>query len=374
MPHEKGRAWIELDRCALRHNLVELNKLLPSGCELMPAIKANAYGHGMLLMARELIGLGVHAFCVATVAEGVELRRAGIGGDILILGYTAPEDFPLLLEHDLIQTIVDTPYAALLNRYGTRLRTHLKLDTGMHRLGVRAEDEEEVLNAFRYENLAIEGVFTHLCADDSTEPLDKKYTESQAGSFYNMIDTLSRHGYQHVKKHLLASYGLLNYPSLGGDYARIGIALYGVLSNRQDIEHCPVNLKPVLSLKARVSSVREISKGEAVGYGLDFVARQNGKIATLTIGYGDGLPRSLSHGRGSVLLRQTTAPIVGRICMDQTIVDISGIPNVRQGDTAVIIGKSGNTEITAYDIAEQSDTITNEILSRLGQRVVRTIQ
>ena len=217
---------------------------------------------------------------MATVAEAVELRRAGINGNILILGYTAPEDFPLLLEYDLIQTIVDAPYAALLNGYGSRLRTHLKLDTGMHRLGARTEDEEEVINIFRHGNLAIEGVFTHLCADDSTEFLEKKYTEAQAEAFHKMVDTLSRRGYHCVKKHLLASYGLLNYPYLGGDYARIGIALYGVLSNRKDTEGCPADLKPVLSLKAKVASVREICTGEAVGYGLDYIAQRNEKIAT----------------------------------------------------------------------------------------------
>ncbi len=170
-----------------------------------------------------------------------------------------------------------------------------------------------------------------------------------------------------------AIYGLLNYPELSGDYARIGIALYGVLSNRRDMENQRISLKPILSVKTRVALVKNMCKGESAGYGQQFKAEQNRRIAVLAIGYADGLPRALSCGVGKVLINGKKAPVIGCICMDQTLVDVTDIPNVKQGDVAVIIGKSGEQEITAYDLAEQTGTITNEILSRLGSRLERTL-
>ena len=170
-----------------------------------------------------------------------------------------------------------------------------------------------------------------------------------------------------------ASYGVLNYPELTGDYARIGIALYGMLSSRADEKDMPVRLRPVLSVKARVAAVKDLLCGENAGYGFGYVAAEDRKIAVLAIGYADGLPRPLSCGMGHVLLKGRKAPIIGYICMDQTIVDITDIPDVKQGDAAYIIGRTGNSQITAYDLAEQTGTITNEIISRLGGRLERIL-
>ena len=174
------------------------------------------------------------------------------------------------------------------------------------------------------------------------------------------------------KLHMQASYGVLNYPELSGDYARVGIVLYGVLSTKADTEIWKDSISPVLSLKTRVSSVRRIQKGESAGYGNPFVAEYEMKIAALSIGYADGLPRALSNNIGAVLIRGKMAPIIGRICMDQTLVDVSDIEEVTAGDIAVIIGASGDLEISVCDIAEQTDTITNEVLSRLGKRLERS--
>ena len=171
--------------------------------------------------------------------------------------------------------------------------------------------------------------------------------------------------------HLLASYGLIHYPELSGNYARVGIALYGVLSNRKDMQQCKLPLLPVLSVKARIAAVKDLYKGESLGYGLSYTAAENRKIAVLPIGYADGIPRDLSCGKGNVIINGQPAPIIGRICMDQMMIDITNIPKVSEGDIAILIGKSGNAQITAYDIAEQTDTITNEILSRLGSRLER---
>ena len=370
-PFCTARAWIELDMDNLRHNVIALKGLLPQGSELMPAVKANAYGHGAVLISKELNRLGIKSFCVATVSEGAELRRNGVKGDILVLGYTHPEQFSILRKYRLTQAVIDYSYARLLNSYGKKLKVHLKIDTGMHRLGERSEQIDKINNIFSCNNLDITGAFTHLCSDETRTEPDMKYTMAQATAFYNVVSALNEHGNSCGKVHLLASYGLINYPELGGDYARIGIALYGVLSNRADLDSCPIDLRPVLSIKAHVALTKDLYAGEAAGYGLQYVAESDRKIAVLSIGYADGIPRALSCGNGKVLINGSQAPIVGRICMDQLLIDITDIPNVKSGDIAVLIGKSGQYEITAYDLAEESGTITNELLSRLGSRLNR---
>lgn len=367
----KGRCWIELDREALRFNVNELKKALPDNCSLMPAVKAEAYGHGGVMMAKELNRMGIKSFCVASAAEGAQLRRNGIIGEILVLGYTHPEDFYLLTEYNLIQTVVDYAYAEVLNGYGRKISVHIGVDTGMHRLGERCENRVDLCNIYRMDNLYVAGLFTHLSADDTTEPKDREFTKKQADSFYGVIRFLKSRGLPCPKVHLLASYGLVNYPELAGDYARIGIALYGVLSTKKDTENCRIPLRPVLSFKVRIAAVREVYCGENVGYGTEFVAQRDMKTATLAIGYADGLPRSLSNGVGSVIIKGKKAPVAGLICMDQTIVDITDIPDVKSGDVAVVIGRDGDEEITACDLAEQAGTITNEILSRMGSRPER---
>lgn len=367
----RSRAWIELDRDALRHNVQVLQKLLPNDCELMPAVKANAYGHGAVLISRELNRLGIKAFCVATVSEGIELRENGIVGEILILGYTYPMQFPLLKQYDLTQTVIDLPYAEILNKYGQKVKVHIAIDTGMHRLGEPCRNIENICKMFNLHNLEIEGIYTHLCADDTNLPQDRAFTMEQSRAFYSTISQLRERGFECPKEHLLASYGLINYSELGGNYARIGIALYGVLSTRADRERCSISLRPVLSVKTRITTLNTLQKGESAGYGLQFVADRDTKIAVLAIGYADGIPRSLSCSVGNVLIKGIKVPIIGRICMDQMLIDVSNIPNVKAGDVAVIIGQSGDQKITACDLAEQTGTISNEILSRLGERLER---
>lgn len=368
-----GRAWIELDSANLCKNLETLRKRLPTGCELMPAVKANSYGHGAVLTAKVLQQQGVRAFCVACAAEGVELRKNGITGEILILGYTHPAQVPLLHRYRLSQTVVDALYAEQLDAAGKKLHVHIKVDTGMHRLGERPECLDAICRIFAKKHLVVDGIFTHLCVSDGATEADREYTGQQAAAFRQVLDALDYRGLDYHKAHLLASYGVLHYPDLAGEYARVGIAIYGLVSSRADADRCPVPLYPVLSLKARVSIVKNLYKGEGTGYGLCYTAPDDRRIAVLSIGYADGLPRSLSGGKGRVLIRGQAAPIIGNICMDQTLVDVTGIPDVQQGDVAVLIGRSGEMEISAYDLAEQAGTITNELLSRLGPRLERIL-
>ncbi len=369
----RGRAWIELDREALSQNVEALLAMLPDHCSLMPAVKADAYGHGAVLIARELNRIGVEAFCVASAGEGEELRREGVKGEILVLGYTDPTQFDLLHRCRLTQTIVDYQYAERLNGYGKRLHVHIGVDTGMHRLGIGYEQRDLIMDIFEMKNLAVDGLFTHLCTSDGQALREQSFTDLQARRFYSVVDDLERSGYSCPKLHLQSSYGILNYPNLAEDYARVGIALYGVLSTREDTKRWEDVLRPVLSLKARVACVRRLCCGETAGYGMAFTAQRDMEIATITVGYGDGLPRNLSGGQGFVLINGRRAPVVGRICMDQTIVDVSGIPDVKAGDVAVLIGKSGDKEISAGDLAGWAGTITNEILSRMGARLERVM-
>lgn len=369
----RGRAWIELNRNALQNNVDAFRERLPKQCTLMPAIKADAYGHGAVLIAKELNHLGVDAFCVACVAEGVELRKKGIKGEILILGYTYPEQFPMLYCYRLTQTVVDFSYALLLNSYGRKLHVHIGIDTGMHRLGERSENIDLICEMYRMKNLKIEGLFTHLCASDSLEKKKQEFTNFQVEEFYKVVCELKKRGYPCPKLHLQSSYGVLNYPELSADYARVGIALYGVLSSRKDTEEWKDVLEPVLALKARIASVKNLFAGESAGYDMQFTAQHNMKIAVLTIGYADGYPRCLSDGVGTALINGCKASVIGRICMDQTIVDVSAVPDVKAGDVAVLIGKSGGLEISVCDIAKKAETITNEILSRMGTRLERIL-
>ena len=390
-----SRAWIEVDTRALAHNVDTLRARLPQGCRLMPAVKAQGYGHGAVLISRELNALGVDAFCVAGIGEAIELREADIRGEILILGYTPPEDFPLLAQYQLIQTVIDYPYACLLSQAEADIHVHIGIDTGMHRLGIRCEEIDDIRAVYDLPHIVIDGLFTHLCASDSPLPEHRAFTEAQVRAFYQVVDYLKEAGCPCPSLHLLASYGLLTLlqgrsglreePSrrfaerriasaelkLAADYVRPGIALYGVMSTEADTGPWKGILKPVLSLKAKVVSVRPLYAGEGAGYGIAFTAEEDMRIAAVSIGYADGLPRELSHGKGSVLIGGYRAPIIGRICMDQTIVDVSGIPRIQPGDTAVIIGTDRGEEITAGQIAEQCGTITNEILSRLGARLDR---
>lgn len=368
--YQKSRAWIELNIENLKHNVEQFRGLLPRDCALMPAVKANAYGHGAVLISKALQEHGVQSFCVASVTEGIELRNAGIEGEILVLSYTHPSQFQDLIAYHLIQTVVDGKYAQELQKDGREFTVHIGIDTGMHRLGERWENIEEILKIFHYPNLKVTGIYSHLCVSDGMSQMERSYTIEQIHHFEYVIEELHRNGIDNFKCHLQGSYGILNYSELCFDYARVGIALYGILSGIEDQINATIDLKPVLSLKTRVESVKVLYRGESAGYGLTYSTRKNQKIGVLSIGYADGVPRNLSNC-GYVLCNGKMAPIIGRICMDQMMVDFSGMEQVEAGDEVVLIGKSGKLEIRAEDMANWAGTITNEILSRMGGRLER---
>lgn len=383
---KQGRAWIELDAAALRHNVKALQALLPPGCALMPVLKANAYGHGALLLARQLQAMGLRAFAVATAWEGRELRRGGIKGTILVLGCTREADLHLLRRYGLSQTVTDCDYAQALDAWAAachgwadwrgllpgcrKLRVQLAIDSGMRRLGQRSEDIEEMSRVFACPRLRVEAAFTHFCTGGDSCRAAADFTPVQEDRFRQALERLQARGCHIPRIHSMSSCTVLHYPQAGGDYARVGLALYGAVAPQASSGPA---LRPVLSLKARVAQVKPIYAGEGAGYGLSYVAPHDGRLAVLSIGYGDGLPRCLSQGGGQVLLRGRYAPIVAHICMDMTLVDVSGIDEVQAGDIAVIIGSDNGLEITACRLAQQAHTISNEILSRLGARLPRIL-
>lgn len=366
---EKSRAWIEIDLNNLSHNVKALNKTLPEKCELMAVVKAQAYGHGAYEVATHINQLGVKAFAVATIDEGIELRRYGLTGEILILGYTAPMRARELRKYDLIQTLIDYEYACALNEQRYSVKGHIKIDTGMHRLGFDRVDIEKIENTFSMKYITVCGIFTHLCASDSLVEAEQSFTRKQVADFYNVIAMLESGGITIPKIHIQSSYGLLNYPELKCDYVRVGISLYGISSAFDDETKLHIDLRPVLALKSRVILLREIRKGESVGYSRTFVAERDSRIAILPIGYADGFPRNLSCGKSYVLISGQKAPVVGRICMDQLAVDVTDIPDVKVGMTATLIGKDGENEITAPMVADKADSISNELLCRMGRRL-----
>lgn len=367
-PSPTARAWREVDRNALIHNAQVLRQALPSGCSLMAVVKAEAYGHGGVSTARILRRAGVDAFAVACLAEGIALRRHGVSGTILILGYTPPEEAPLLRRWRLTQAVADEAHGLALAAQGVPVRVHLALDTGMHRLGIPAEDHDAIARLYALPTLRIGGVFSHLCVSDSLAPADIAFTQGQLDRFYAAVGWMKEQGYDPGAIHIQASYGLWNLPSQPCRYVRAGIALYGVASDQNPVLH-PLDLRPVLSLRARVASVRTVPAGQGAGYGLAFRAERDTRLAVVTIGYADGLPRSLSHQGGRVIIRGVSCPMVGRMCMDQLLVDVTHLPQVAPGDMATLIGTDGEAVLKAEEVAVQSGTIANELLSRLGSRL-----
>lgn len=369
------RAWIELNLSSLKHNVAELRRVMPQGCELMAVLKAEAYGHGMLPVADALREVGVPSYAVATVDEGIVLREHGVKEEILILGYTDPRRASELHRYALSQTVFDPSYAEALAAEGKAISVHIAVDSGMHRLGIAAEDVDAVAALFTKEPLSVHGIFSHLCVADSDDEGDIAYTKKQLSAFSALLTALKERGLTLPKVHIQNSYGLLNYADFPCDYARIGISLYGVDSEHGLYRKAKIDLKPVLSLRSKVIQLRSLPAGEPVGYGRAFVTERDSRIAVLPIGYADGLPRSLSGGKGQVLLNGKRAPIIGRVCMDQVIVDVTDIPDVFTGTIGTLIGTDGGETIAAEDMAEACGTITNDLLSRLGRRLaVETVR
>ena len=363
------RAWIEVDLKNLAHNAKVLKKAMPPKCQLMAVVKAEAYGHRAFEISTCLEKIGVKAFAVATIDEGIRLRKYGIRGEILILGYTAICRAAELKKYDLIQTLISYDYAAALNKQCVSIKAHLKIDTGMHRLGISSDGLTDIEKVFSLKHITVCGIYTHLCCSDSLEANDVAFTCEQINRFYSLIDSLRNRGIIVPKLHIQSSYGFFNYPQLQCDYVRTGVALYGVLSSPHDETVRKLDLRPVLSLKSEVILIRAVPKGDSVGYGRTFTAQKDSRIAIIPIGYADGIPRNLSCGNGRIRIRQYIVPIIGQICMDQLAVDITEAEDIVVGDVATFIEAKAESELAAPVVADQTGSISNELLCRIGARL-----
>lgn len=366
--------WAEIDLDALRHNY-RLIARLAGPAKVCAVLKADAYGHGDVMAAQVLAQEGAEWFAVSNLSEALHLRRAGLEQPILILGHTDPAQAGVLHRQRIIQTVYSPEYARALSEAAVAARctvqVHWKVDTGMGRIGfgARADREEAVRQlaaCWQLPGLEAGGMFQHFPAADSTDPADVAFTKEQHALFCQVREELRARGLDTGLSHCCNSAGLLTHPDWGMDLVRAGIILYGI--DPSDQVGLP-GLRPVLQLKATVSQVKELRPGETVSYGRTFTARAPMRVATLCAGYADGYPRLLS-GRGRVCLHGQAAPVLGRVCMDQMVVDVTAIPGVQSGDEAVLFGAEGPGD-TVCTVAEKAGTIPYEILCGVTRRVPR---
>ncbi|SFR08605.1 alanine racemase [Desulfoscipio geothermicus] len=368
--------WSEINLAAIAHNIRQLKNITRPDAELMAVVKANAYGHGAGQVARVAMENGATRLGVARVSEGEALRRAGIDAPLLILGYTVPEDYPSLLANDLAQTVYSLAAARELSataaRAGKKAVVHIKVDTGMGRLGFCIDKEavkeavREITAIAKLPHLEVEGIYTHFAAADSR---DKSYTIKQWRKFNELLEALSREGLAFLYRHAANSAALIDLPETHLDLVRAGIAIYGVYPSNEVLTE-RVSLKPAMAVKARVAHVKRVPAGTGISYGVTHITPKDTLVATIPAGYADGYSRLLSS-RGEVLLRGRRAPVIGRVCMDQFMVDVGHLSDVEPGEEVVLMGRQGDDMVSADEIAGKIGTIAYEVLCMVSARVPR---
>ncbi len=366
--------WLEIDLPALANNVRVLRRRIGPDRLLYAVVKANAYGHGADIVAPAALRAGANRVAVAAVNEAVALRQAGLEAPLLVLGYTPPDDAEALLEHSLTATVYDQrtalAFADVAARQGKEMAVHLKVDTGMHRLGVDHDAAFELCAQIdRNDHLQVEGIYTHF---STASQVDQGYACEQLRRFNTLLASLARAGCRPPIAHAANSAATLALPDAHLEAVRCGILLYGLSPGPE----CPAppQMRPVLSWKARIAQVRRLSAGEPVSYGNTWRAPQDCTVAVVPVGYADGFPRSPRTWQ-NVLIGGREAPIVGRVCMDQTVVDVTRIVesgvDVLQDDEAVLIGRQQGRAISAETVAARLDTIHYEVTSRLMARLPR---
>lgn len=367
---ERVLALIDLD--ALEYNIKSIRKKTPEGTGIIGVIKADAYGHGSVEVAQVLLENGADWFAVAVVDEGLNLRKHGINAPILLLGYTPELRFEDVINNGFIQTMYSYEMAEKLSKTAVRLGktavVHIKIDTGMGRIGYRVNDEaaDEIVRISKLPGIEVNGMFTHFAASDEA---DKAYTNMQFERFMKMDKMLKDRGLNIPVRHAANSAAIMDIDSMMLNMVRPGIILYGAYPSDEVIKE-NLDLRPVMSIKTHVSFVKEVEKGDCISYGRTYTAPDKRKIATIPVGYADGFIRAYAK-EGKVLIKGKFAPIVGRICMDQFMVDVTDIDDVKINDEVVLMGTQGENSITADDIAKALNTINYEVFCTLSKRVPR---
>ncbi len=364
------RTHAVVDTGKIKNNLIQMKKLLPKGCKTLAVIKADAYGHGSVRAALVLKD-EADFFGVATVDEALELREAGIENRILILGYASHSEYELLINNDITPVIYRLEDALLLNKKALELEkvatVHMAVDTGMGRIGFRmnGNDIADAKKMLSLSNLYVEGIFSHFaCADEA----DKTYTSTQVERFEAFLKVLSEnHSFEIV--HIANSAGIVDFDTYRYNMVRAGISMYGYLPSK-DVSPKGLIIEPALSWRAHVTNIKWMNAGDSVSYGATCVLEKDTCVATVSVGYADGYPRRLSN-KGRVIINNKYAKVLGRVCMDQIMVDVTDIPDVKVEDVVILIGKSQDCIISAENIADECDTISYEVLCDIGKRVPR---
>lgn len=360
--------WIEVDLQAIQHNFRQIRRFVSPQVKVLTVIKANAYGHGLLPVARALNEAGSDFLAVASVVEAVALRRAGVPGKLLVLGQLLPEEAPLVVKHGLIQAIGDFNSANALSRAASleekQVSIHLKVDTGMGRYGVW---HEEAVGLFRrlveLPGIRCDGIFTHL----SSAGRNAQATQEQLAHFSDLLQRLEKARLPIGIRHAANSVGLLRFPESHWDLVRTGLLIYGA-SPVNDLQ--PIETKPALSLKSRIRFLKTLEPEQTVSYGGTWKAARRSIVATLPVGYAHGYMRALSN-KAQLLVRGARAPVIGRITMEDLMCDVTDIPGVQIGDEAVLIGRQGGEQVTAEELAKHARTIPYEILVGLSPSIPR---
>ncbi len=365
------RTWVEIDLDALKCNFDAVRDALPENMKILAVVKANAYGHGAVGVSKFLEDKADY-LAVAATDEAIEIRKSGVDCPILILGHIPYGDYDNIVKYNITPTISDFYEAELLSKAAKRADIiapfHIAVDTGMSRIGFYCDDAsiEEIKKIKNLPNIAIEGVFSHLAAADMT---DKTYTKMQAEKFDDFVCKLQKSGVSAPITHLYNSAAIADLEKKY-DMVRQGIILYG-LKPSDEVEFNNISVpKPVMSMKTRVVQVKTLPAGVSISYGCTYTTAKETRVATLCAGYADGVTRVLSNN-GEVLIKGKRAKIIGRVCMDQFMVDVTNIPEVEAGDTATIFGTDGQETISVDEIAKKANTINYEIICNINSRVTR---
>ncbi|MEE0954188.1 MAG: alanine racemase [Eubacterium sp.] len=365
------RCYAEISVGALNHNLAEIKKRVAPGVKILAVVKANAYGHGAERVACEYADK-VDFFAVATAEEGIQLRDCGIKNPILILGYTSPSQYEEIICHQIrpaVYSLEDAEkFQAAAEKLGVKAPLHIALDTGMTRIGfdILEESADRIARIAAMPNVILEGMFSHFsCCDQQ----DKEYCKFQLKNFTDMIGMLEKRGVNVPIRHICNSAGIMEFDDYRFDMVRAGIIIYGIYPS-EDVQKERLDLRPVLSWKAHVIRVHEVGPGVSVSYGAAYTTSRPTTIATVSVGYADGYPRALSS-KGRVLIHGKSAPIIGRVCMDQMMVDITNISDVKVEDTVTLVGWDGDEHISIEEIADPCARFNYEMLCDISPRVKR---
>lgn len=372
MNNSKERSWIEINTKNLEYNINQIKQIIPKTTQIMAVVKANAYGHDSIIISKKLQEIGINDFAVATLSEAIKLRENNITGNILILGYTEPEELQKVINNNIMQTIVDNDYAksVLKANLQGKLKCHVKINTGMNRIGEFYDDFAALKEIYQNPALQIEGTFTHLCVSDSDKIEDINFTKEQINRFDKVIEFIKNQGLNPGKLHTQASYGTINYTNCKYDYVRMGILMYGINASYDCYNKYNVDFKTVMAVKSKVTSIKYINPEETVSYGRTFKADNKIKIASVGIGYADGVPRALSNIL-IVKINNKKYHQIGRICMDQLMIEINDENPIAIGDEVILIDPNESKDLTLEDWAKLTNTITDEIICQFTSRLKR---